>query len=61
MTKKTSVEFTIEHIDPLGQGVFKDDEDIYFISGTLPGESGTASVDRFKKIFFSVTLRTKVI
>jgi 23S rRNA (uracil1939-C5)-methyltransferase len=49
MTKKTSIKFEIEHIDPLGQGVFKDEEDIYFISGTLPGEKGTASVDRFKK------------
>ena len=53
MTKKTSIEFSIEHIDPLGQEYLKDEEDIYFISGTLPGEAGTASVDRFKKkIFF---------
>ena len=53
MNKKTSSNFTIEHIDPLAQGVSKNDEDIYFISGTLPGETGHASIDRQKKnIYF---------
>ena len=38
------VEFEIEHIDPLGQGVSKRGGDITFVPGTLPGESGVATV-----------------
>ena len=49
MTKKTKVEFEVEHLDPMAQGVFKKEEDIYFISGTLPGEKGVAEIDRQKK------------
>ncbi|MDP7319521.1 MAG: hypothetical protein QF441_02885 [Bacteriovoracaceae bacterium] len=32
--------FTIDHLDPLGQGVFKEKDQIYFIPKTLPGEKG---------------------
>lgn len=38
------INFKIEHIDPLGQGVSKKDGKITFIAGTLPGETGTATV-----------------
>jgi 23S rRNA (uracil1939-C5)-methyltransferase len=38
------IEFEIEHMDPLGQGVSKDGDKVSFIAGTLPGEVGTASV-----------------
>lgn len=41
--------FKIDHIDPLGQGVYKDEESIYFIPKTLPEETGTFSVIRSKK------------
>jgi 23S rRNA (uracil1939-C5)-methyltransferase len=34
------IKFLIDHIDPLGQGVFKKDEDIFFVPKTLPGEEG---------------------
>ncbi|MCY4524551.1 MAG: hypothetical protein OXB84_07425 [Halobacteriovoraceae bacterium] len=39
--------FNIDHIDPMGQGVFKNNKDIYFIRKTLPKEEGLATV--FKK------------
>ncbi|NOR21053.1 MAG: hypothetical protein GQ538_13310 [Xanthomonadales bacterium] len=42
--KPRTIEFEIEHIDPLGQGVSKKGGSITFIAGTLPGETGTASV-----------------
>ncbi len=38
------IEFEIDHIDPLGQGVSKKGGNISFIAGTLPGETGTALV-----------------
>lgn len=41
---KVEIEFEIEHIDPLGQGVSKLGDKVTFIAGTLPGESGTAEV-----------------
>ncbi len=41
--------FLIEHIDPLGQGVYKENDQIFFIPKTLPGESG----------FFEITKKTK--
>lgn len=41
--------FIIDHIDPLGQGVFKDEDQIYFIPKTLPDESGVARVLKKKK------------
>ncbi len=46
------IDFQIEHIDPLGQGVSKGataDDKITFIKKTLPGESGTAEVFSEKK------------
>jgi 23S rRNA (uracil1939-C5)-methyltransferase len=49
MTIINKIEFLIDHIDPLGQGVFKQDEKIYFIPKTLPGESGIAKVLKKKK------------
>ena len=42
--KNQTVEFEIDHIDPLGQGVSKKAENITFVAGTLPGETGTALV-----------------
>tara|TARA_Y100000768_G_C23991267_1_gene693510 strand:+ start:3984 stop:5102 length:1119 start_codon:yes stop_codon:yes gene_type:complete len=42
-------EFLIDHIDPLGQGVFKESDEIYFIPKTLPGEKGTFEVLKSKK------------
>lgn len=44
-----SISFLIDHIDPLGQGVFKEDGNIYFIPKTLPGESGSAQIIKSKK------------
>lgn len=41
--------FIIDHIDPLGQGVFKNAEDVFFIPKTLPGETGTFQVTRSTK------------
>ena len=38
------IEFEIDHIDPLGQGVSKKGGNITFVAGTLPGEKGTALV-----------------
>jgi 23S rRNA (uracil1939-C5)-methyltransferase len=49
MTVINKIEFIIDHIDPLGQGVFKQDDKIYFIPKTLPGESGTARILKKKK------------
>lgn len=53
------IDFRIEHIDPLGQGVFKSEEtdpesgevkrQVTFIKKTLPGETGTAELISSKK------------
>jgi len=43
-TQPRKVDFVIESIDPLGQGVSKKDGTITFVAGTLPGESGSATV-----------------
>lgn len=43
------INFRIEHIDPLGQGVDKTDGSITFIKKTLPGEEGVADVYSEKK------------
>jgi 23S rRNA (uracil1939-C5)-methyltransferase len=53
------IDFRIEHIDPLGQGVFKSEEtdpesgevkrQVTFIKKTLPGETGTAEIYSSKK------------
>ena len=50
-------EFLIDHIDPLGQGVHKEDESIFFIPKTLPGESGTFKIlQRKKGVHFATAL-----
>ena len=49
MTIIKNIEFIIDHIDPLGQGVFKKGDDIFFIPKTLPNESATAQVLKRKK------------
>ncbi len=43
------IDFRIEHIDPLGQGVSKADDKITFIKKTLPGETGEATIYSEKK------------
>lgn len=43
-----NINFKIEHLDPLGQGVSKDDH-IAFIEKTLPGEKGIAEIYRKAK------------
>ncbi len=49
------IDFRIEHIDPMGQGVYKSEESdpekrkITFIKKTLPGETGIADVFSEKK------------
>lgn len=42
-------DFLIENIDPLGQGVSKINDQIFFIKKTLPGEIGVADVTSQKK------------
>ncbi len=43
-----NIYFTIDHMDPLGQGVSKEGQ-ISFIEKTLPGEKGTAEIYREAK------------
>lgn len=38
-----NIHFNIQHLDSLGQGVFKTDTDVFFIKKTLPLEKGEAS------------------
>ncbi|MDD4973620.1 MAG: hypothetical protein PHY93_04680 [Bacteriovorax sp.] len=57
--KIMKIDFRIEHIDPLGQGVFKSEEtdpesgevkrQVTFIKKTLPGETGSAEIYSSKK------------
>ena len=47
--KKSQDLFHIEHIDPLGQGVSKNEDEIFFVYNTLEGEEGSADVDGQKK------------
>jgi len=42
--KPRVIEFEIDHVDPLGQGVSKLDGNVTFIAGALPGERGVATV-----------------
>ena len=49
MTVINKIEFIIDHIDPLGQGVYKKGDDIFFIPKTLPKESGTAIIQKRRK------------
>ncbi len=43
------IDFRIEHIDPLGQGVSKVGDVVTFVKKTLPNETGTAEVYSSKK------------
>ncbi|MEH6571184.1 MAG: hypothetical protein V7709_19040 [Halioglobus sp.] len=43
------IDFQIESIDGLGQGVSKLKDEVHFIAKTLPGETGTARVLKQKK------------
>jgi 23S rRNA (uracil1939-C5)-methyltransferase len=43
------IDFQIENIDSLGQGVSKLNDEVHFIAKTLPGETGTARVLKQKK------------
>jgi 23S rRNA (uracil1939-C5)-methyltransferase len=43
------VKFTIDHIDPLGQGVSKSEDQVCFIEKSLPGESGEIAPIKSKK------------
>lgn len=53
MEKDSTFTFLIDHIDPLGQGVYKENEKVYFIPKTLPGESGRAKVVKaIKSLYF---------
>ncbi|MFW5871779.1 MAG: class I SAM-dependent RNA methyltransferase [bacterium] len=50
-----NIEFKIDHIDPLGQGVSKIHDKISFIPKTLPGEVGCAQVYQQKKgVIFAI-------
>ena len=49
------IDFYIEHIDPLGQGVDKSGERVTFISKTLPQETGRAKIYRQKMgVYFAL-------
>jgi len=41
--------FIIDHIDPLGQGVYKEDDQVFFIPKTLPGEHGYFNIIKRSK------------
>jgi 23S rRNA (uracil1939-C5)-methyltransferase len=47
--KPQSIDFEIDQMDPLGQGVSKKGGKITFIAGTLPGETGTALIYKCSK------------
>lgn len=49
MTRKFHINFEIDHIDPLGQGVCKHGENIFFISKTLPLDKGECEIYKKKK------------
>jgi 23S rRNA (uracil1939-C5)-methyltransferase len=42
-------DFIIDHIDPLGQGVYKENDQIYFIPKTLPGEKGQFKITKSQR------------
>jgi len=49
------IRFTIDHLDPMGQGVDKSGKKVTFIGGVLPGETGMARVfKRVKGVQFAV-------
>ena len=47
MDKKN--QFKIDHMDPLGQGVYKSDDQVFFIPKTLPGEEGEFRINKKRK------------
>ena len=47
--KGDTVKFKIEHMDPMGQGVYREGKSVTFIAGTLPGETGRAQVYKKSK------------
>lgn len=49
VTQARKIDFHIENIDGLGQGVSKLNDKVHFIAKTLPGETGTARVLKQKK------------
>jgi 23S rRNA (uracil1939-C5)-methyltransferase len=49
MKDREKITFIIDHIDPLGQGVSKKEDQITFIPKTLPGESGIAEITKKSK------------
>lgn len=56
----TKTPFLIDHIDPLGQGVSKIDDQIVFVRKTLPAEEGEAQVLKSSKgVQFADVVSTK--
>ena len=49
MAKDKLLSFSIEHMDPMGQGVSKVSDKVTFIAKTLPNEKGQASIIRSAK------------
>ena len=49
MTKDKLVSFSIDHLDPLGQGVSKLEEKVTFVNNTLPDEKGRAIIKKSSK------------
>ncbi|MFT5711223.1 MAG: 23S rRNA (uracil1939-C5)-methyltransferase, partial [Halioglobus sp.] len=47
--KGRRVNFAVDHMDPMGQGVSRDGKLVTFIAGTLPGEAGQAVVYKKSK------------
>jgi 23S rRNA (uracil1939-C5)-methyltransferase len=47
--KRQIKKFLIDHIDPLGQGVYKENDQVYFIPKTLPTETGNFEILQSKK------------
>jgi len=48
-TKPETIAFSIENMDTMGQGVFRNNGSVGFIAKTLPGESGTARTSKRSK------------
>jgi 23S rRNA (uracil1939-C5)-methyltransferase len=43
------INFKIQHLDPMGQGVYKEGDQIYFIPKTLPEEEGSGEIYKKSK------------
>ncbi|MFQ5543648.1 MAG: class I SAM-dependent RNA methyltransferase [Nitrospiria bacterium] len=46
---KKNIQIQVDHIDPLGQGVYKKDGTVIFTGKTLPGECCTVRLEKSKK------------